>query len=199
MPLQNRVQPTGEIIAHPARGQFMGNRGILHDARKNLGNARWRHKAWVTCVLSFKERRRQLMHPRAYTELFFHDEAVAFAAGHRPCGECRRADYNRFCAAAGISSPIAAFDSVLHGHRAVPRRYEQVRYQDDIANLPDGVFILSESGAPQVTRGDSLLPFAPPGYGRPIRRPARGVVTVLTPAPLVEVLRAGYTLQIAQT
>ncbi|ABG32656.1 hypothetical protein CEP88_05420 [Roseobacter denitrificans] len=198
MPLQNRVQPTGEIIAHPARGQFMGNRGVLHDSDQRLGKARWRHKAWVTCVLSFKNRRRALMSPRRYTELFFLDEAVAFAAGHRPCGECRRADYNRFRTAAGITTPIAAYDSMLHAQRVVPRRYEHLRYTADIAELPDGAFILSESGAAHLAWGDALLPYSPSGYGPPIRRPAQGSVTVLTPKPLVDVLHAGYALQVAQ-
>src|SRR5688500_15168681 len=96
MPLQNRVTPFGEIEAAPARGLFMGNRGILHDANQQLGRARWRHKSWVTCLLSFKDRRREVMAPRRYTELFFCDEAVALAAGHRPCAECRREDYERF-------------------------------------------------------------------------------------------------------
>ncbi len=198
MPLQNRVQPTGEIIAHPARGQFMGNRGILHDSEQRLGKARWRHKAWVTCVLSFKGRHRALMRPHNYTELFFLDEAVAFAAGHRPCGECRRADYNQFRAAAGITTPIAAYDAILHAQRAVPRRYEQVRYTADIAELPDGVFILSETGAAHLLWEDKMLPYTPSGYGQPIHRPDRGTVTVLTPAPLVQVLQAGYKVQLAQ-
>lgn len=198
MPLQNRVQPTGEIIAHPARGHLMGNRGILHDTDQRLGKARWRHKAWVTCVLSFKYRRRQLMAPRRYTELFFLDEAVAFAAGHRPCGECRWADYNRFRAAAGISAPIAAYDTVLHRHRAVPRRYEQRRHSADIAGLPEGAFILSETGTAHLLWDGCLLPYTPTGYGPPVPRPAQGQVSVLTPAPLVQVLNAGYTLQVAQ-
>ena len=198
MPLQNRVQPTGEIIAHPARGQFMGNRGILHDDDQHVGKARWRHKAWVTCVLSFKARRRKLMAPRRYTELFFLDEAVAFAAGHRPCGECRRADYNRFRAAADISGPISAYDTLLHSHRAVPRRYEQRRHTADIAALPDGVFILSGTGIAHLLWQGALLPYTPSGYGAPIRRPPQGTVTVLTPAPLVDVLCVGYILQVAQ-
>ncbi len=196
MPLQNRVQPDGDIIAHPARGSLMGNRGILHDAQQRLGRARWRHKAWVTCVLSFKGRKRPLMAPGRYTELFFHDEAVAFAAGHRPCGECRRDDYNRFRAAGGITGQMADYDKILHDARAVPRRARLRRHECDISALPDGAFILTEHG-PHVVLGDSLRPFAPEGYGAPQRRPATGTVTVLTPPPLLEVLRAGYGAQIA--
>jgi hypothetical protein len=97
MPLQNRVIPSGEIISDPSRAaKFMGNRGILHDDERRLGRARWRHRAWIVCALSFNGRRRTLMAPGSYTELFFLDEAVAFAAGHRPCGECRREAYLRF-------------------------------------------------------------------------------------------------------
>ncbi|MGX9350215.1 hypothetical protein ACS3QZ_03350 [Shimia sp. W99] len=190
MTLQNRVQPTGDILAHPARGAFMGNRGILHDT-KELTHRRWRHKAWVCCVLNFKGRRRTLMSPGRYTELFFHDEAVALSAGHRPCGECRRNDYTSFLAAAGHTGPIAAFDAKLHAARAIPRRYTQRRHMAEAAALPDGAFILRNTG-PALIWQDALLPFRPNGYGAPQRRP-NGQVTVLTPEPTLDALRAGYT------
>lgn len=96
MPLQNRVTPFGEIIAHPARGELMGNRGILHDASQRLSPSRWRHRHWVTCLTRFKEWQRRVMQPHAYTELFFLDEATALAAGHRPCALCRRERYRSF-------------------------------------------------------------------------------------------------------
>lgn len=191
MPLQNRVQPTGEIIAHPARGLFMGNRGILHEDGQRLGHRRWRHKAWVTCVLSFKGRRRKLMAPGRYTELFFHDEAVALAAGHRPCAECRRADYAAYRDALRIGGPVAELDGLLHAARAIPRAYAQRRHTAAIGDLPDGVFILS-GDRPCLVHGDSLRPFSPAGYGAPLIRPRGETVTVLTPAPSVEALRGGY-------
>jgi hypothetical protein len=191
MALQNRVQPTGEIIAHPARGLFMGNRGILHEDAHRLGHRRWRHKAWVTCVLSFRGRRRVLMAPGRYTELFFHDEAVALAAGHRPCAECRRADHIAYREAAGITGRIADFDRLLHDARAIPRLHRLRRHVGDIGDLPDGTFILTDEG-PCLVHGDSLRPFAPAGYYPPLPRPRGGVVTVLTPAPSVEALRNGY-------
>lgn len=96
MPLQNRVTPFGEIVASEARGTLMGNRGCLHDEHRNLGRRRWTTKSWVTCLLSFGGRRRELMRPGYYTELFFLDEATALAAGHRPCAECRREAFRRF-------------------------------------------------------------------------------------------------------
>ncbi|WP_253279588.1 hypothetical protein [Loktanella sp. 3ANDIMAR09] len=92
MPLQNRVLPTQEIVADPARGTLTGNRGILHVADGVMGRARWKSKAWICCTLDWQGRRRQLMTGRKWTELFFLDEATALAAGHRPCAYCRRAD-----------------------------------------------------------------------------------------------------------
>ena len=196
MARQNRVQPDGAILATPARGAFMGNRGILHDDHGRLTAARWRHKAWVTCVLVFKGRRRTLMQSGHYTELFFHDEAVAFAAGHRPCGECRRSDYAAFRAAAGFDGPIADFDRALHAARAVPRVYGQRRHRATLADLPDGCFILGDDGRARLVVGDALYPFRPEGYGAPEPRPRGGEGTVLTPAPLIAALRAGYRLQL---
>ncbi len=197
MSLQNRVQPDGTILAHPARGRMMGNRGILHNDQRQLGRARWRHKAWVTCVLSFKGRQRQVMAPGHYTELFFHDEAVAFAAGHRPCGECRRADFNRFRAAAGITGKIAEYDTLLHASRAIPRQFTQRRHDSDLAELPDGTFVLIDDGA-HLKWQDALLPYAPGGYGAPKLCPKAGRITVLTPALLVAALREGYRLDLPE-
>jgi hypothetical protein len=94
--LQNRVQPDGQILAIPARGTMTGNRGILHGPDRTLATKRWSHKAWICCVLDWQGRKRDVMTGRYWTELFFLDEAVAMAAGHRPCGYCRRADYNQF-------------------------------------------------------------------------------------------------------
>ena len=197
MPLQNRVQPTGEILAHPARGSFMGNRGVLHDDNRLLTNARWRHKAWVCCVTEFKNRRRTLMTPNRYTELFFHDEAVALAAGHRPCGECRRADYLDFLAAAGHTGKIASFDARLHAARAIPRVFQQRRHEAEAQDLPDGAFVLGPDG-PSLIWENALYPFSPTGYSTPQRRP-QGVVTVLTPRPTLDAIRAGYVPKIVLT
>jgi hypothetical protein len=86
MPLQNRVTPFGDIVAIAQRGLFTGNRGIIHDpATKTLLKKRWATKAWLICVCDYKGRRREVMGGRSWTELFFLDEAVALAAGHRPC------------------------------------------------------------------------------------------------------------------
>lgn len=193
-PRQNRVLPTGEIVADPAyRGDFMGNRGILHDADQRLGTARWRHKAWICCSLSFKGRQREVMQPGRYTELFFLDEAVALAAGHRPCAECRRSDYNRFrsawAAAHGPEPRAGLIDATLHAARTTRDRAQR-RHVAQARDLPCGAMLLWD-GAAHLVHGPSILPFSPAGYGARRPRP-EAPVTVLTPAPSVAVLAAGY-------
>jgi hypothetical protein len=196
MTLRNRVMPDGRIVADPARGAMMGNRGILHDEDRNLGRARWRHRNWVACRLEFRGRRRPVMAPWHYTELFFLDEAVAFAAGHRPCGECRRGDYLRFkalweTAHGGEALAAKDLDAALHLERAVPRTFQQRRHEADLADLPDGAFVLIE-GVALLVWGDELLPYAPAGYGAAIARPKSGRAVVLTPPGVLDVFRAGY-------
>jgi hypothetical protein len=123
MPLQNRVTPFGDIVAIPQRGTFTGNRGIIHDPMtKTLLTKRWGSKAWLICSCEYKGRRREVMGRRSWTELFFLDEAVALAAGHRPCFRCRREAAEAFRAAwtAAVGkkeSSAAAMDMVLHRER----------------------------------------------------------------------------------
>lgn len=191
-PLQNRVTPWGAIVADPARGLFMGNRGCLHDAAQRLGQTRWRHRAWICCLTAFRNRRRPLMAPARYTELFFLDEATAVAAGHRPCAECRRADYTRFgtaWAAAFDARPDAAgIDRALHESRLAGR--VQRRHVAGAGDLPEGAMVWRDAAALLVSRG-ALWPWTPQGYGAPVALP-RGSVEVLTPAVTLAVLRAGY-------
>src|ERR1700693_4875242 len=106
MPKRNRVTPFGEIIATPERGTFMGNRGVLHDDKGRLQRG-WQVKRWIVCVLEFRDRRRTVMTPGRYTELFFLDEATALAAGHRPCAECRHERFIAFCKGWKIAYPKA--------------------------------------------------------------------------------------------
>lgn len=190
MPLQNRVLATGDIVAHPARGLFMGNRGILHDTNQRMGAARWRHKAWVTCVLRHKDWHREVMQPDNYTELFFLDEAVALAAGHRPCALCRRGAYNAYRDAAGFRSTAKSLDDSLHEARVIPRRFEQRRIELDFGEIPIGAIVLL--AVPKLVLEDALLPVSPEDYGPSEKRPQSGKVTVLTPAPTIVALRAGY-------
>lgn len=194
MTLQNRVLPTGEIVAAPFRGTLMGNRGILHDEAQTLKTRRWQHPHWVTCVLHYKDWHRPVMTPHNYTELFFLDEATALAAGHRPCGLCRRADYNRFRqlwdAAHGPAPDLMTLDRHMHRDR-VTRTRQQVRHTAPLKSLPDGTFILHD-GAPHLVRDARLLRAAPDGYNASLPRPTSGEATVLTPACTVAVLTQGY-------
>ncbi|MCB1359550.1 MAG: hypothetical protein KDK53_24565 [Maritimibacter sp.] len=194
MPLQNRVLPTGEIVADPARGTLTGNRGVLAFEGDRLGRARWTHPHWILCTL---EHPRGLYHgPRPknrWTPLFFLDEAVGIDAGHRPCGYCRRAAYRRFRAAweaaVGPVAGVDALDRRLHAAR-VTRTRRQVTHRADAAALPDGAFI-AFSGGSWLVLGAKILRFTPAGYTERRARPT-GAVTVLTPVPSVAALGAGY-------
>jgi hypothetical protein len=202
MPLQNRVDPFGEIAAHPARGLFMGNRGILHDTDRRLGRARWKHKVWIVCLTEFRGRKRTVMTPRRYTELFFLDEATALAAGHRPCFECRRRDFHRFLDAwmAGTgwigASRIRAgeLDGRLHAERVDRGTRRQRTWRSGLDDLPDGALVTLDDrpDEPLLVLGDALLPWRFEGYGRPRPQPRSAEATVLTPPSTVAALRAGY-------
>jgi hypothetical protein len=199
--LQNRVAPSGDIVADPARGLFTGNRGILHDERRRLGGARWRHKAWIICLLEYKGWRRTVMSPRRWTELFFLDEAVALAAGHRPCALCRRDAYRAYVTAwaAGNGWPGPALphapdiDRIAHRDRIEARPRRQRTHEAPLAGLPDGCFVqLGAAKGALLVLGRHLLPWTFAGYGAPQRRPRHAIATVLTPRSTVAALAAGY-------
>ncbi|MFN3657603.1 MAG: hypothetical protein ACK4UO_10155 [Pseudolabrys sp.] len=192
MPLSSRVSPFGELFASSARGTLMGNRGgRLHDDARKLGARRWASKQWICCVLDFNDRHRKVWGD-SYTELFFLDEVTAFAAGHRPCFECRRKDAERFAALfAGKKkrAAAAAMDRILHAERLAGR--EKRVHRRAIDDLPDGAMIAQGDEALAV-RGNALLSWTPAGYGAPRRR-TRGIdVGVLTPPSILRVLAAGY-------
>ena len=197
MPLQNRVTPEGDIIAHPARGLMMGNRGgALHGDHKTLRRRRWVSKQWICCRLEFNGRHREVMAPNRYTELFFLDEATALAAGHRPCFECRRQDSLWFAAlwarANGREARASAseMDDVLQAER-VDGAGGKVTYAAPFAELPSGAFVRHE-GRPYLVLGDRLALWMPDGYAAPIERPSSGEAEVLTPRSIVSLLAAGY-------
>jgi hypothetical protein len=201
MPLQNRVSPFGEIVAVPECGMLMGNRGILHNDAGRIVRS-WQVRRWIACRTAFRGRRRQLMQPHSYTELFFLDEVTAFAAGHRPCAECRHADYQRFKSAwtVGVGAPNGAdaMDAILHADRLESRGAQQRKrtYWEQLATLPDGAFIRLDGSAWLLWR-DQLLEWSAGGYrARRSWPPAANRVEVLTPRSLVAVLRAGYPLQV---
>jgi len=189
MPLQNRVDPFGELRAVSARGLLMGNRGgRFHSDDQTLGSRRWASRQWICCVLDFKGRQRDVW-GRYYTELFFLDEVTAFAAGHRPCFECRRKDAQAFAALFPHAHRAPAMDSVLHKERLDGKAKRLHRRAID--SLPDGAVIALE-GEPLAVRGAQLLPWTPQGYGEGRRRPRSIDVDVLTPPAILAVLNAGY-------
>jgi hypothetical protein len=195
-PLQNRVTPAGEIVAHPARGLLMGNRGCIHRPDRTLGVTRWRSKMWICCVLEWRDWRRDVMPPGRWTALFFLDEATALAAGHRPCGYCRRADHQWFGeswrAAQGLTTrpPAAEMDIRLHAER-VDRTRRKLTRPVLAGRLPDGAMVRGEAG-PALYCAGSLLPWSFEGYGppRPVAPGAR--LELLTPPSIVAALTAGY-------
>lgn len=202
MPLQNRVLPTGEIVATTARGGMTGNRGIIHLADQTLGVSRWSHHAWICCSLDWQGRKRKVMTGRKWTELFFLDEAVAFAAGHRPCGYCRREAYQAFVSAwtdaNGRRPKASQMDRTLHAARIIRGSRTQHRHQSDIATLPSGAMIVHHDG-PHLVSETGLHLFAPSGYAPVLTRPKSGFVTVLTPPPTIAILNAGYVPVIHQS
>lgn len=199
MARQNRVTPAGEIIATPARGTLMGNRGCLHNEQGQIVRP-YQGKRWIICRLEFKGRQRSLMSPGRYTELFFLDEATALAAGHRPCKECSAARFKEFVAAWAQANPGLAdrpdvqatrLDTILHQERLDGRRKKS--YLEKLANLPQGCFVVLEDGGPPylVFQG-KLLAWRPEGYGQVMAAPGEQVVRVLTPRSVVRTLAYGY-------
>ena len=190
-PLRNRVDPFGELYAVPARGAMMGNRGgKFHRDDQTLGRRHWTNKQWIVCVCEFKNRKRDVW-GRYYTELFFLDEATAFAAGHRPCFECRRAEAEAFRSAFSATARISApeMDERLHRERLADGRKRL--HETAIESLPDGAMIAMR-GAVFAVKGAFLLPWSFQGYGASIARPASGVVDALTPPSTLEAIRQGY-------
>lgn len=192
MARQNRVTPFGEIVALDGRGLVLGNRGILHDDSGRIVRAS-QLRRWLACRLEFRGRRRQIMRPRSYTELFFLDEATAFSAGHRPCAECRHADYQRFRRSweqrDATPASAEAIDAVLHAERL--DKHKKRSYRAAFATLPDGAYV-AINGAAWLVWDRALLAWSDSGYTQRRPRPARGEVDVLTPASIVVVFAAGY-------
>ena len=201
MPLRNRVDPSGEIHADPARGMFTGNRGVIHDpATKTLLSRRWTTKAWIGCLCDFRGRRREVMGRNApsggagWTELFFLDEVTALAAGHRPCFYCRRRaakEFARcFATARGLPTVTAPeMDAVLHRQRcASGGAFVDV---GDVRSLPDGTMVAS-AGKYLAVRDGRLLEWYFEGYRVATPAPETMAARLLTPPATVATLNAGY-------
>ncbi|WP_254276927.1 hypothetical protein [Halomonas sp. 3H] len=196
MPLQNRVAPWGQILSSPARGTLMGNRGILHDAEKNVVKTHSVQR-WIICVLEFKGQRRELMSPGKYTELFFLDEATALAAGHRPCQECQRERALEFkhcwARANRPDDPDAVLmpemDRQLHRERIA--RWQKITWQSPIDALPDGAFFEHDGQAYLVWEGRHWR-WSFVGYQQAAPCSSEEEVEVLTPPSTVKALLTGF-------
>jgi hypothetical protein len=193
-PLQNRVTPTGDIIATPHRGMFTGNRGIIHDPATKTLTRRWASQAWLTCLCEFKGRRREVMGGRSWTELFFLDEATALSAGHRPCFFCRRDDANRFRAAweegNGVRRVLARdIDAVLHRERLSGGKKRLHARTISREELPDGAMLQEGTDSFLIVQGRALL-WSPAGY-RNAQNGLQGAM-LLTPPSTLRALSAGY-------
>ncbi len=193
-PLQNRVTPTGDIIATPHRGMFTGNRGIIHDPATKTLTRRWASQAWLTCVCEFKGRRREVMGGRSWTELFFLDEATALAAGHRPCFFCRRDDAVRFRSAweqgNGVRRILARdIDAVLHRERLSGAKKRLHALIMPLEGLPDGAMLQQGTDSFLILQGRALL-WSPAGY-RNAQNGLQGAM-LLTPPSTLRALSAGY-------
>ena len=200
MPLENRVDPWGRSNAVTARGELMGNRGILHDEHQKIVS-QWKHRRWVTCKREFQDIKRKPFSLGNYSELFFLDEATAFAAGHRPCSDCRKDRFKEFKSAWVASNPellskprpsIEEIDKIIHSERAA-KGGGKITFEAPINDLPRGTFIDVDGVALLVWRG-ALLPWSFDGYG-PARDvlPPKTFVRVLTPASVVRVFASGFT------
>jgi hypothetical protein len=202
MPDRNRVTPLGDIEAFPLRGAFTGNRGRVHEGREikrfHAGDL------WIICALQFNDRWHQQWQPRHFTWLFFHDEAVGFAAGHRPCGECRHSSYIAYRDAwrevnPQPQLPIArAMNRQLHSERIVRGTHRRRLHPMPWRELPDGTFVVYED-QPYLVRRRELVQWTRAGYGERRSRPVRGEATVITPPSTVSVLHFGYPLQIDES
>jgi hypothetical protein len=197
MPLRNRMTPLGEPVAVAARGLVYANRGNMHDAHRRIRRP-YGVKRWIACQLEFRGwHRGRLMQPGRFTELFFLDEATAFAAGHRPCRLCRYADYEAFVDTwtdirPGAATDADAIDEVLHRERWDAAEGRQRHHQSSFRDLPDGAFVLHD-GEPMVVLGSHLLRWTPAGYTDRVPRRPRRTATVITPPSLVQVLQTDRT------
>ncbi len=205
MPLQNRINPFSKIIATAERGAYTGNRGVIHNAQKEIIK---NHavKYWITCMLQYKSMHREVMTPNRWTELFFLDEATAFAAGHRPCGFCRHADFKRFknlwLQANGKQHGLVGnvkmdvIDNIIHQER-LDKNNVQKMFSVYLETLPDGVFVkLPNDKNAYLWNLQNLYQWSFKGYKKITTFNKNQMVDVLTPNSYVEVFKNGYTAQI---
>lgn len=203
-PLQNRVNPFGQLCAVEARGRWMGNRGILHDVRRRVTRP-WQRKAWITCQTEYKGNKRPVFAPGKYSELFFLDEATAYAAGHRPCGMCRRDAQVEFLECwlranhdVSEARTIPEVDEHLHEERIGPEGDKRT-FLAEIGSLPQGTFFELD-GVPHLLWGGRAFAWSFEGY-TPVEAapPQTAQFPVLTPRSVVAALRHGLAVQVHES
>jgi len=166
----------------------MGNRGgPIPDVP---GRRQWASTHWIYCHLAFKERERVFRNPgRKYTELFFFDEAVALAAGHRPCGECQHRRLLEYKATTfDTTVSVDLLDSILHRERRTPSYAE-------ISSLPDGTFVDHGGRTVLLWSGAAYLWTPDRGYSEPHELAPTTRARVLTPDLTRRALAAGFTIR----
>ena len=191
MPFQNRVTPLCDVVAIELRGRWMGNRGCLHDGTTVVRHHRGRR--WIICEPDYKGWRAAQWTPGRYTVLFFYDEAVAFAAGHRPCALCRRPAFEAYRA------PLGRPDATTLDERLEAERWEGGRrrlHRMAWRTLPAGAFVVVDGDEPALVTADAVVPWTAAGYGTPRARPTGGSADVITPPTSLDVLTSGYPLQV---
>ena len=201
MTRRNRVDPWGDLHAVSARGTFTGNRGCLVDDDGAIVRHHRSTTLWITCRTSFRGWRHPLDAPHVWTPLFFLDDAVALAAGHRPCATCRREDYRAYrdavAAADGGPPPLAAeLDRRLTAERlrrgrGFDRRADRRLWTADVDDLPDATVVVHD-GAAAIVVGDAVRSFTFDGWAPARARPRASTVEVLTPPTSVAALQAGF-------
>lgn len=205
MPYQNKVDPWGNLNAVKSRGMFLGNRGVLHNEHQEI-IASHRIKGWVTCLLEFKDRKRKIMTPKRYTELFFLDEATAFSAGHRPCAECRRKRYNDFKEKwleangeklQGKKTTAPNMDNIIHEERISKK--QKVTYTSALGSLPDGTMIDINSKT-YLLWESKLFEWSCSGYTESDIVPHENKqVIVLTPKSYVKTFSNGFVPEVHES
>jgi hypothetical protein len=192
MPLQNRVNPFGELVATRARGTMMGNRGgTFHRDDRTLGGRRWTSRHWICCDIHYKGKQHEAM-GKYYTSLFFLDEVTALAAGHRPCFFCRRKEAQYFLSLAEPPLTADAADRILHDERQASRKRGAPPSPGcTVADLPDGAMIAID-GEPYAVRGRHLLHWTFEGYTGARSRASVARATLITPPLFVTILKRGY-------
>lgn len=201
MPLQNRVSPFGTLTATPERGTWTGNRGVIHNSDKEI-TRNHAVKYWITFELKYKDFQRNVMTPNRWTELFFLDEATAFAAGHRPCGFCRNPDFKRFKSLWLLANgeryglekdaKIDAIDALIHQER-LNENGSQKTFKANLSTLPNGTFVtLNEPSKAYLWFQQNLHEWSFSGYTKVLDFLQNQEVEVLTPFSYVETFKAGY-------